>query len=97
MFVHRDSRAYALLNDQEQRGGEGVVDALTNYDIRPVVWSAREQVREELGQLIIIGVIDSCLEESCASFSGKGSVSRSCVVRRSRRGAAAQRAVEARA
>jgi type I restriction enzyme S subunit len=25
-----------------------VVDALANYDIRPVVWSAREQVREEL-------------------------------------------------
>jgi len=43
-----DSRAYALLNDQEQRVPQGVLDALTNYDIRPVVWSAREQVREEL-------------------------------------------------
>ena len=43
-----DSRAYALLNDQEQRVPQGVVDALASYDIRPVVWSAREQVREEL-------------------------------------------------
>lgn len=45
-----DSRAYALLNDQEQRVPQGVLDALTNYDIRPVIWSAREQVREELVQ-----------------------------------------------
>ena len=43
-----DSRAYALLNDQEQRVPQGVLDALTNYDIRPIVWSAREQIREEL-------------------------------------------------
>lgn len=43
-----DSRAYALLNDQEQRVPQGVLDALTNYDIRPVTWNAREQVREEL-------------------------------------------------
>lgn len=43
-----ESRAYALLNDQEQRVPQGVLDALTNYDILPVTWSAREQVREEL-------------------------------------------------
>lgn len=43
-----DSRAYALLNDQEQGVPQGVVDALTSYDILPVEWSAREQVREEL-------------------------------------------------
>lgn len=43
-----DSRAYALLNDQEQRVPQGVLDALANYDIRPVVWSAREAVRDEL-------------------------------------------------
>jgi len=43
-----DSRAYALLNDQEQGVPQGVVDALTSYDIRSVVWSGREQVREEL-------------------------------------------------
>lgn len=43
-----DSRAYAFLNDQEQGVPQGVVDALGSYDIRPVVWSAREQVQEEL-------------------------------------------------
>ena len=43
-----DSRAYAFLNDQEQGVPQGVVDALGSYDIRPVIWSAREQVREEL-------------------------------------------------
>ena len=43
-----DSRAYAILNDQEQGVPQGVVDALTSYDIRPVVWSAREQARVEL-------------------------------------------------
>ena len=43
-----DSRAYALLNDQEQRVPQGVLDALSNYDIHPVVWSAREQLRDEL-------------------------------------------------
>lgn len=43
-----ESRAYALLNDQEQRVPQGVLDALSNYDIRPVVWSAREQIEEEL-------------------------------------------------
>lgn len=43
-----DSRAYALLNDQEQRVPQGVLDALSNYDIRPMVWSAREEVRDEL-------------------------------------------------
>jgi hypothetical protein len=43
-----NSRAYALLNDQEQRVPDGVLDALSSYDIRPVVWSAREQVKDEL-------------------------------------------------
>jgi hypothetical protein len=43
-----DSRAYALLNDQEQTMPQGVVEALSNYDIRPVPWSMREQVKEEL-------------------------------------------------
>lgn len=43
-----DSRAYAFLNDQEQRVPQGVVDALHNYDVTPVMWSAREAVKEEL-------------------------------------------------
>jgi hypothetical protein len=43
-----DSRAYAFLNDQEQRVPQGVVDALNNYDVTPVMWSAREAVKEQL-------------------------------------------------
>lgn len=43
-----DSRAYALLNDSEHPLPSGVVDALRNYDIRPVLWSERESVRQEL-------------------------------------------------
>lgn len=43
-----ESRAYALLNDGEQAVPQGVVDALRNYDVRPVPWSQRESVREEL-------------------------------------------------
>ncbi|MBM4019707.1 MAG: DUF1829 domain-containing protein [Planctomycetes bacterium] len=43
-----DSQAYAFLNDQEQHVPQGVVDALHNYDVTPVVWSARETVKEEL-------------------------------------------------
>jgi len=43
-----DSRAYALLNDAEQAVSPSVLDALTNYDVRPVPWSQRESVREEL-------------------------------------------------
>lgn len=43
-----DSRAFALLNDSEQPVSSAVVDALRNYDVRPVPWSQRETVREEL-------------------------------------------------
>jgi len=43
-----ESRAYAILNDKEQRVPGGVLDALKNYDITPVPWSNRESVREEL-------------------------------------------------
>jgi len=43
-----DSRAYALLNDTEQPVSAAVVDALRSYDVRPVPWSHREGVREEL-------------------------------------------------
>lgn len=43
-----DSRAYALLNDSEQPVSPAVVDALRSYDVRPVEWSQRERVREEL-------------------------------------------------
>ena len=43
-----DSRAYALLNDTEQPVSSAVIDALRSYDVRPVEWSARESLREEL-------------------------------------------------
>jgi len=43
-----DSRAYALLNDQEQKVPSGVREALQNYDIRPVAWSEREHVAAEV-------------------------------------------------
>ncbi len=43
-----DSRAYALLNDSEQTVSPNVLDALRSYDVRPVPWSQRESIREEL-------------------------------------------------
>ncbi len=43
-----DSRAYALLNDSEQTASQAVIDALRSYEVRPVPWSQRESVREEL-------------------------------------------------
>lgn len=42
------SRAYALLNDSEQAVSSAVVDALKSYDVQPVSWSMREEVREVL-------------------------------------------------
>jgi hypothetical protein len=43
-----DSRAYALLNDTEQAVPPPVIEALHNYDVRPVEWSKRERALEEL-------------------------------------------------
>ncbi|MBF0474429.1 MAG: DUF1829 domain-containing protein [Deltaproteobacteria bacterium] len=43
-----DSRAYAILNDTDQQITAQVLDALHTYDIRPVSWSKREEVRLEL-------------------------------------------------
>jgi hypothetical protein len=43
-----ESRAYALLNDSEQTVSHAVLDALSSYDVRPIPWSQREKVREEL-------------------------------------------------
>ncbi len=43
-----DSRAYALLNDAEQAVSPAVVDALRSYDVQPVPWSQRDEVRQEL-------------------------------------------------
>jgi len=43
-----DSEAYALLNDIDQPPSPAVIDALKNYDVFPVPWSQREQVRDRL-------------------------------------------------
>ena len=42
------SRAYAILNDADQQVSENVLAAIRNYDVRPIQWSNRDQVREEL-------------------------------------------------
>ena len=43
-----NSRAYAILNDTDQQVSENVLAAIRNYDVRPIQWSSRDQVREEL-------------------------------------------------
>lgn len=43
-----NSKAYALLNDVERNVSESVVDALKSYDVRPVLWSRRQEIRGEL-------------------------------------------------
>ncbi len=43
-----ESRAYALLNDSDQTISTSVVDALRSYDVNPILWSKREDVRKEL-------------------------------------------------
>lgn len=44
----RESKAYAILNDAERPVSQSVIDALRNYDVRPVPWSDRERTREAL-------------------------------------------------
>lgn len=44
----QDSTAFAILNDSEHSISGAVLDALRNYNVRPVPWSEREQIREEL-------------------------------------------------
>lgn len=43
-----ESRVYAFLNDGDQGVSENVLEAMRNYDVRPVPWSGRDEVREEL-------------------------------------------------
>jgi len=43
-----ESKAYAVLNDIEQPVSSNVIDALRNYQIRPVSWGNRAQVVPEL-------------------------------------------------
>ncbi len=44
----QESRAYAILNDSEESVSGSVLDAFHNYDLRAVLWSNRDKVREEL-------------------------------------------------
>ncbi len=43
-----DSLTYAILNDQDQSVSANVRDALLSYQVKPVLWSTRNEVREEL-------------------------------------------------
>ena len=43
-----DSRAYVFLNDSDQTISTSVLDALHSYDVNPILWSRREDVRKEL-------------------------------------------------
>lgn len=43
-----DSRFYALLNDSERDVSPAIVDAFRSYEVRPVRWSQRDEVRAEL-------------------------------------------------
>lgn len=44
----QEAKAFALLNDREQPPLATVLDALQSYDIRPVLWSRRDDIRHEL-------------------------------------------------
>ena len=44
----REASAYAILNDTDRSVSRTVLEAFRNYDVHPVLWSARETVREEL-------------------------------------------------
>ncbi len=43
-----DSRAYAILNDSERTVPGSVLDAIREYQVRPVLWSTRDETRPEL-------------------------------------------------
>lgn len=43
-----DSRAYALINDRDELPPQDALVALKSYDVRPVLWSHRDEVRDEL-------------------------------------------------
>jgi hypothetical protein len=43
-----ESRAYAILNDTDKDIPNFVTGALKNYGVKPVLWSKRENIRDEL-------------------------------------------------
>ena len=42
------SKFYAFLNDENRPPATSIVDALRNYDIVPVLWGCRDEIRQEL-------------------------------------------------
>lgn len=42
------AKAYAILNDDDRVVGDEIIEGLRNYDINPVLWSAKGQVAREL-------------------------------------------------
>ncbi len=43
-----DALAYAILNDYQQEVSENVLDAMRNYEVQPILWSNRDEARDEL-------------------------------------------------
>ncbi len=43
-----ESRAYAFLNDSDHVVSPPVLSALRNYDVYPILWSKRDDIKEEL-------------------------------------------------
>lgn len=43
-----DSLAYAMINDAERDPGSEVFNTLEAYDVKPILWSQRERMRQEL-------------------------------------------------
>ncbi len=43
-----NSLAYAILNNSEKSIPDSVLDALSSYDVTPVIWSKREDIKEKL-------------------------------------------------
>ncbi len=46
--VEDNARAFAILNDSDDRIKAGVPEALLNYDIKPIPWTMRDEAREML-------------------------------------------------
>lgn len=43
-----DSKLFAFLNDSNQKISPGVIDALQNYELTPILWSERNKIQESL-------------------------------------------------
>jgi len=43
-----ESKAYAFLNDSQQTVSLAVLDALRNYEVTPVLWTKRDEIKNEL-------------------------------------------------